>query len=327
MQSQTAVESSIARPSTYRAPEQATRDAESYIDPNATRWIFVPVQPITGLPGQDFGVWQIPENQFFPIYTAFPVIPNETGTTTTVPFTSQAQLAALSDLAASDTTPRVLIDLFKLSQLENAQEQEQILEVLTNPNKCSKYPFQLRNRCATCWRHYLATEAPSRVAEEFAHSERLFEAAAATLDQLIFAFDTAIPRAEADLSTALKTLDDGRSGKTALFDIDYRNIRNAHKDMPSFRTSTDQGGDIARLTEALTKTLTPQVAQSTGVTSDDVKSIVSEALSVKELVISEKDNEILRLRAQLAEAQAEKQPAPEGATALPSAKPNTGAGK
>jgi len=327
MEVQTAVESSIARPSTYRAPEKATRDAATYIDPNATRWVFVPVQPITGLPGQDFGVWQIPENQFFPIYTAFPVIPNEEGTSTQTPFSSSAQLAALSDYAASDTAPRYLVDLFKLSQLESAQEQEQILEVLTNPKRCSKYPFQLGNRCATCWRNYLVTDAPTRVAEEFAHSERLFEAAAATLDQLIFAFDTAIPRAEADLSSALKMLDDGRTGKTALFDIDYRNIRNAHKDMPSFRTSTDSGGDIARLTDVLTKTLTPQVAQNTGVTSDDVKSIVSEALSVKELAISEKDNEILRLRVQLAEAQAEKQPAPEGALALPSAKPNTGANK
>lgn len=291
---QQVTDSVIARPNTQRKPEQTERSA-NYISPDATRYIMAVIQPVKNLDGQFFATETIEANQFFPLRSLESPGWNAAGGSIKVPRSPAEQVADIMQDAANENNPRIIVDFFKLSQLESETDAEQILSALANPKPCTKYPFQLKNRCVTCWRDYLATEAPAKIVAEFSDNPRLYEAAADSLERLHNAFETALARADQSVHTALSNLEDKSKGKSQLYDFDYANIRHAHKETPTLRTSVDGQNQIERLIGALGNAL-PQQA---GVTLEDVKSVVGEALNAKNNELAEKEAEIQKLKEQL----------------------------
>lgn len=273
-----------------------TRQAADGISPRATRYGFSPVWQIDGLPSTAFKLHSFPASKFVPFRVfEFPVT-NDKNQQEFRERTPSEQVADLEIIGAGLCTT----DFPELAALENEQEARTILEILTNSENCPKYGLKLKNTCVTCWHSYLLNTAPNLIVEAFEGNDRLYFAAGETYTRLFNSIDSAITEANRQVDVALRQVDDPKSGKDSFKDVDYINLWHTHKDMPKQRTIVDEKTEMNELAKAISLLAKNQLTTPTqGLTSDDVKQMISEANNSK-------DAEIARLKQQLAEAQSGK---------------------
>lgn len=277
----------------------AVAPAMDQLNKRATRFAFAPLWDITGLPSNAFKLQTLPGSRFLPL-RAFPTpFTNEAGHLETRERLPSEQVIDLQNVAGEAFATEFL----ELAKLENEPQAREILELLTNPNRCSKYPIELENTCATCWVAFLRDDAPTRIVEKYSDFPQMYEAATVTLQKLLTSLESAVIEARRRVNVALREIDDPKSGKGNMFyPSDYINIYNTHQDRPKFKTTTDQNESMESMAKAI-MTLAEGRKTDTGLTAADVQAMIDSAASVQ---LEAAAAEIAQLKTQLAAKEAVK---------------------
>lgn len=280
---------------------RATRKPADGLDPLATRYGLVPIRAVTGLNSNAFRRWELPANRFIPFRPFEYPLTNAGGHLVLHTRSALEQLLDFYDLTAA----KFGTDFPELAALEDEEAAVRVFNALTNHRPCVKYAYELKNECVTCWLDYLRGDAVKTLAAEFENEPHLRDAAVKTHDRLVQALAKARHSAELSLNEALKMIDDPKSGKDGLADIDYIYIWHLHQDQPKYRTSTDASSELAKaIAEALRTQNAP--APAVGLSAEDVKRMIEEAAAAQTSALEAANAEIAALKQQLAAA--EKQP-------------------
>lgn len=149
-----------------------------------------------------------------------------------------------------DLTGKGFVDLREIAELDNEDEAVRIFDHLTNPNLCSKYPFDLGSSCVTCWRDHLRSDA-FQVGDFSDLSAVGLLALRATHERLLKAMDDALIDARAVVNQAASDIDNANSAKTDYDPFDYVCIRHTHSAMPTYKTANPQANFAEVLGAAL----------------------------------------------------------------------------
>jgi hypothetical protein len=163
-----------------------------------------------------------------------------------------------------------MADFIEVAKLNDKRKAERIFACLKPTDKnaqgkpefrlCSKYPFELKDSCLTCWLDYLNNEADVVIEQTFANETELLVVAKQTKGRLGEVIFQALAKADIQVAEALRQMDDKTTGKTNLVDLDYQSIYHAHKERPKFRTTTDNQQDLHEVLKGLTTVIGNQSA-------------------------------------------------------------------
>jgi hypothetical protein len=213
------------------------------LDPRATLWGFRPIWEIPDLPGEAFLGWSLPPNKF----RAFRVFQfngwDAQGKNTLTDRLPAQQAADLRHFP-------FFIDFPEIAALQNDQEAVKIFRLLTNPNECTEYPYDLDTSCATCWLGFLRSIKPEAVVEADL-SEKARAAFIASRNRMVDNFHAAIEDANRQIDEAVSQINNPQEGKKSYQPVDYLNIRHTHNPMPEYQTANPQ----AMLAKALGREL------------------------------------------------------------------------
>jgi hypothetical protein len=218
------------------------------LDRRMTRYGFRPIWDIRDLPGQGFMDNEITAGTVRPFRLfQFPVT-NDRG--------EQMLIDRFPDDQVQDMVNTVpfFIEFREIALLDNEDAARSIFEALANPNACSKYPYQLRNKCATCWLNYLRSPLASERLSPFLGSP-YEEAVTASYNSLAANLEEALAEAERQIDEAESLIADSTSPKQTYVPNDIINIQHRHDDMPEYR----------RTTKSLSAESLAQALQSVGV--------------------------------------------------------------
>ncbi len=258
LQTQTA----LYEPPTARNAEQKKRQYD--IDPKLTRYIFIPLQSLVDQISNAFYVNEIPANTFFPLYEFDFPVPVESGGMASDDLTLRhlngsklslrtpgEQIVDLQRTIGSRLYYNFFADFIEVAKLDDKAKAKRIFETLKPKSLCSKYAFELKDTCLTCWLDYLNNEADAVIEEAFADDFELSTIAKLTKGQLGEVIFRALSQADVEVAEALRQMDDKTTGKTNLVDLDYQSIYHAHKERPKFRTTTDNQQDLHEVLKTL----------------------------------------------------------------------------
>ena len=235
---------------------QTPKPGKGQLDPRATRYGLIPIWD-QSVAARDFYTWTIEANKFFPFRPFIGEIiqdikGNEIGRTERLP---ADQVLDIQRITAYFTEFPALADL-------NSEERAaKVVDVLVNPNECTKYGMEISNGCASCWMAYVHNELPDRIKAELAGDNELQRAANACVPILRAALEKAIGEARRMVDEAIREIDDPTKGKKQFYDIDFLNIYHTHADRPKYKTQTSNTDSAQAIAEAIKSLAQPAAAQ------------------------------------------------------------------
>lgn len=296
----------LARVGTDNQHEAGVVDlkAPDGLNARVTRFGLLPIRNIP-VDAQAFNVWHIPANEFFPFRGFVNELKNSNGDVyATVPRTPLEQLVDMQTIAAG----RNFVDFPEIAKLENEENARRVFMVLSLPRLCSKYGYDLKNQCLTCWIAYLESdEFRIKVYSEF-QGEAEYNLRTVALDaagKLITNFLEALQTARQEIDTAIRQVEDKTSGKDTFYAIDYLHVYHTHSERPQYKTTTqgvpaDIGSQIGAaiapfLQQRQPQPAAPQPPAAPAFTLDDISRMIGEAVSQATQPLTD---EIERLRKQ-----------------------------
>lgn len=250
----------------------AVKTAPDAINPRTTRYGILPIyeHPTNS---RTFGLWVLPSNIVFPFRPFMGEVVKDLNDNV---LASVERMPADQITDMHNTVPG-FIELPALSKLSE-ERAGTVVTALMNPNKCSKYPFELKKECISCWLDYLRNDSSFTVATLSVSSSEwepaMIEIAKQSADALVKGFEVALDEARRQLDVAVREVDDPKSGKDQFHDVDYLNIFHTHASRPTFRTST-AGADVGtQIAEALRGLQAPGI--DAAAIGDLVKNAVAE---------------------------------------------------
>jgi hypothetical protein len=221
------------------------------INPRATRYGVLPIweHPTDS---RAFALWVLPANKVFPC-RPFPgeKINYLDGTALTGPERMPAD-----QIADMYTLSPYFIELPELSKVSE-EEAGQVVTALSNPNECTKYPFELGRECTTCSLEYLRTHA----ANADALPDDLRPIAMQSARILINGYEKALDEARRRIDAAIHEVDKPDSNYQFTPE-DLTSVYHTHSSRPTYRTSTSGSDVTQQLVEALRGSQAPAIDAS-----------------------------------------------------------------
>jgi hypothetical protein len=237
--------------SPFAAVGTAAKPATADLNPRATRYGVLPIweHPTDS---RSFALWVLPANKVFPCRP----FPGER-----INYLDGTALAAPERMPADQIADMYTVSPFfiELPELSKVSEDEagQVVTALSNPNECSKYPFELGKECTTCSLEYLRNHAAN--ADDLPEELRPIAMQSARL--LVAGYEKALVEARRRVDAAIHEVDNPNS--TYQFTPeDLLSVFHSHGSRPTYRTSTSNSDVGAQLVEALRGSQAPAIDMS-----------------------------------------------------------------